>query len=267
MRIELNRFPNGRSKALTLSYDDGPDHDRRLVEIMNSHGVRGSFHLNAGTLGQQGRVRAEEIQRLYANHEISAHGLTHPFLDTLPREQIVHEIMEDRRRLEALAGYPVRGMSYPYGAYNDLVLDLLPRLGIEYARTVPTTGGFDMPKDFLTWQGTCHHADHLMENARRFLERTDTHALSLMYVWGHSFEFDAQKNWGVIEEFCALMGKRDDIWYATNIEIVDYVKALRRLRFSADSSMATNLSALPVWISVDGTVMEIPGGATMRLGA
>ena len=41
-------FPNGKSKAFTMSYDDGTIHDRRLVEIMNRYGIRGTFNLNAG---------------------------------------------------------------------------------------------------------------------------------------------------------------------------------------------------------------------------
>ena len=42
-------FPNGKSKAFTMSYDDGTIHDRRLVEIMNRYGIRGTFNLNAGS--------------------------------------------------------------------------------------------------------------------------------------------------------------------------------------------------------------------------
>ena len=33
------RFPGFRLKALTLSYDDGTIHDRRLVEIMKKYGI------------------------------------------------------------------------------------------------------------------------------------------------------------------------------------------------------------------------------------
>ena len=29
------RFPEGKSKALTLSYDDGVEQDKRLIQIMN----------------------------------------------------------------------------------------------------------------------------------------------------------------------------------------------------------------------------------------
>lgn len=45
-------YPNGLEKALTFSYDDGRVFDRKLVEIFNRYGVKGTFHLNSGTLGK-----------------------------------------------------------------------------------------------------------------------------------------------------------------------------------------------------------------------
>lgn len=39
-RIQFDRYPGGVMKALTLSYDDGVVHDRRLVEICNRYGLR-----------------------------------------------------------------------------------------------------------------------------------------------------------------------------------------------------------------------------------
>ena len=44
-------YPQGLKKALTFSYDDGREFDRRLVEVFNQHGLKGTFHLNSGTLG------------------------------------------------------------------------------------------------------------------------------------------------------------------------------------------------------------------------
>ena len=51
----------------------------------------------------------------------------------------------------------------------------------------------------------------------------------MMYVWGHSYEFTDQNNWELMEQFCEMMSGKEDIWYATNIEIVDYMKAAENL--------------------------------------
>ena len=62
------------------------------------------------------------------------------------------------------------------------------------------------------------------------------------------------------------MGKNEKIWYATNIEIYDYVTAFRRLEFSANGKRVHNPSALELFMTCDGsTVIPIPAGATVEL--
>ncbi len=108
-------YPEGRHRALTMSYDDGREADRRLINIFNKSGIRGSFHLNGGLLGRNDRIPADDVAELYKGHEISAHTLTHPTIARCPITMVAQQIIEDRKILEGLAGYPVRGMSYPNG--------------------------------------------------------------------------------------------------------------------------------------------------------
>jgi len=88
-----------------------------------------------------------------------------------------------------------------------------------------------------------------------------------MYVWGHSIEFERNNNWELMEKFCSLVGNREDIWYATNIEIVDYLNAYKALRFSANLDFVVNPWAFPVWLSVDGRMVEAKGGCRTELKA
>ena len=68
----------------------------------------------------------------------------------------------------------------------------------------------------------------------------------------------------VMEEFCDKFTAtfEDTVWYATNIEIYDYVTALRALELSADRTMVLNNSAMSVWLEVDGAPVEIKPGLT-----
>ncbi|GLX66790.1 polysaccharide deacetylase family protein [Paenibacillus glycanilyticus] len=258
-------FPEGRHKALTLSYDDGRFADRRLVEIFNRYGLKGSFHLNSGLLGSKDRLGEDDIKPLYAGHEVSAHTLTHPSIARCPNAQIVQEVTEDRRNLERIVGYTVRGMSYPNGSYNERIKSLLPGLGIEYARVVPSTGQYHMPEDWLEWQPTCHHNRDLMKHAEEFVSLHKTQHLYLMYVWGHSYEFDNDNNWELMEQFGQFISGKADIWYCTNMELVDYAKAFENLRFAADLSFVYNPTAISVWLNVDGEVAVVKGGEQISL--
>ena len=267
MRVIYHCFPGGKFKALTMSYDDGKIFDRRLVSIFNDNGIRGTFHLNAGlTARDENRVQPAEFKSLYKGHEVSCHTFTHPTIARCPIPAVMEQVLEDRKTLESAVGYPVRGLSYPNGSYNGEIEKLLPLAGIRYSRTVNSTGTFAVPENFLEWNPTCHHKGRLMELGEQFQGLYKKQCLYLMYVWGHSYEFDIDNNWGLMEDFCRMMGGRDDIWYATNIEIVDDMEAFSRLRFAADQSFVENPNAQSVWISVDNQEpVEIPGGQIVKL--
>ena len=264
--IRFGFFPGNRRHALTMSYDDGVVQDRRLVEIFNKYGLRGSFHLNSSTLGKEKHILPEEVATLYAGHEVSCHSLTHPFLENLPPQEVIHEILEDRKNLEALCGYPVFGMSYPFGTYSAELEKQLSVLGIVCSRTVKSTGKFSLPENFLEWHPTCHHRENISEKFDKFKKTAGR--MSLLYIWGHAYELDQEienNNWAMIEEFCKKAGGDPEIWYATNIEIYEYVTAMRALRFSADRETVYNPSATDVIIEVDREPVTIPAGKTVKL--
>ena len=263
-----NLFPGGRHKALTLSYDDGVSSDIRMMEIMRRHGVRGTFNVNAGRMDGEGspyRLRPEEYG-VYEGFELAIHGYSHPFLNRMPPDLVIDEIVEDRRAIEKLAGYPVHGMAYPYGAYDDALIEQLRRLGVSYSRTTHSTFGFALPGEFLAWHPTCHHnAPNLNELCDKFLEESKYPGMDLFYLWGHTYEFERNNNWDVIESFCEKMGGRDNVWYATNMEIYEYVQAMKRIDYSIDGSVVHNPSALAVWIERDGRAICIHAGETKKL--
>lgn len=258
-------FPNGKHKVLTMSYDDGQIHDRRLISIFNKYGIKGTFHLNDISGVDERKVTADEILELYKGHEVSCHTLTHPTIERCPLDQVVQQIIENRKQLEDACGYPVRGMSYPNGSYSDDIIKLLPACGIEYCRVVGSTDDFGFPDNYLAWTSTCHHSHNLMKNAEKFINLHKTQYLYMMYVWGHSYEFDRDNTWDFIENFCKYVSGKDDIWYATNIEIVDYMNAAKNLKYTAKGNHVYNASAIPVWISVDGIIHKIDGGATVDI--
>lgn len=262
-------FPQGKAKALTMSYDDGKVQDERLVAIFNRYGIKGTFNINYGLFGTPGRPDKEGLAELYKGHEVATHTMTHPTIERCPMTQVAKEIMADREGLEKLTGGLVRGHAYPNGSYSEEIKQLFRQLGIAYGRVVQSVPDYAIPRDWLEWHPTCHHNDpELMQKAEFFANFQKRQYLKLMYVWGHSYEFDDRDNWDVIERFCEYMGGREDIWYATNIEIVDYMEAAGRLRFSADGESVYNPSTQSVWLQLnDKKYVEIKGGVYADLNA
>lgn len=271
-------FAEGKDRALTLSYDDGIIHDRRLVQLMNDYGVRGTFNLNSGIFSLEetqkkkgeeidfSRITAKEVESLYRGHEVASHTVTHPSLTELPAGMIADEVLKDREALEALTGKVVRGFAYPYGTYSKAVEEVLKACGIEYARTVVSTEGFGIPEDFLEWHPTCHHDNvKLMELAKTFCEE-EGNSVRLFYLWGHSFELEQNHNFHVLEEFFKyMMPYKDKIWMATNLEIMDYVKAFHGLKWSVDGKRVYNPSGISLWFRKNEKLFHIQPGEMLEV--
>lgn len=270
------RFPGGKAKALTLSYDDGVEQDIRLIEIMKANGLKGTFNINTGCYAAEGTVYPEgQIHRrmskslakktyLDSGMEVAVHTLTHPYLEWEAENVCAYEVLQDRKNIEEDYGVITRGMAYPYGTYSDAVVATLKQCGIVYSRTVITTEKFDIPTDWLRLPTTCHHINpRLMELAEKFVEGKVERNPWLFYLWGHSYEFEQKDNWHVIEEFAKYTGNREDIWYATNIEIYDYVSAYKQLIFSVDGKTVHNPTATTLYFEHRNKIYCIKPGETI----
>lgn len=278
LRQDIPLFPGGKKKAFTLSSDDGVTQDERLIALMKKYGIRGTFNLNSGLMGDRDwlvqpginvshyKFPKEDIPRIYGDMEIAVHTLTHPDLARIPSPTVTSEISEDKKNLEELARRPVRGMAYPFGTYNRQVLQSAQHCGILYGRTVQDTCRFDMPESFLTWHPTCRYCDHkrfaLGREFSKPIADREYRSPVLFYVWGHSYELDAYGDWADLEEFFKEIGMHPEIWYATNMEICSYMEAVSRLVYSSSGDYIYNPSAQDVWLLIDRQTYQIPGGET-----
>ena len=271
----MMRFPEGKSKVFTMSYDDGIYQDIRFVDIINQHGLKCTFNVN-GTLTERDAVKPYEklsfrqVQEFYLSggHEVALHSYSHPTLVDLPIEQVTYEYIKNREILEDCTGMIIRGSAYPNNKYNEKVLHSLKACGVAYARGGAQTELFDIPSDWLQFMPTIKHWNpRLMELGETFLNlKTLVHHTCAMFsLMGHSYEFDRDNNWEVIGEFAELIGGHDDVWYATCIEIYDYVKAFELLRFNLAKTIVYNPTSTDVWILRNYKLFKIPAGETVSL--
>lgn len=268
------RFPQGKTKAVTFSYDDGVSADVRLVEILNKNHLKGTFNLNTQLFDAQewhGRMDLNGVLKTFKGsvHEVALHGARHLFLNKVSTPEGVRELVLNRLQLEEAFGAIVQGLAYAYDARTAEICALLPALGVVYARTTEDTHTFNIPSDFLLWNPTVHHRSPEFRGlAEQFFRIDPTAELKhregkLFYLWGHSYEFEEDGNWELIESFAERAGHAAEIWSATNIEIYRYVTAYRSLVFSMDGERAYNPSAIPVWLEVRGKIYKVEPGQTV----
>ena len=276
------RFPGGRSRAVTFSYDDGPRDDLRLVEIFDRYGMKGTFNLNSANIGKPGRLTAEEIRTrlLDKGHEIAVHGANHRAPGKLRPIEGIAETLRCREELEREFGIIVRGMAYPNsgithfspGVSYEQVKRYLTELDIAYARTLAgDNDGFFLPNDWHAWMPSAHHDNPAMFGyIDRFLALTpdkrtgDGGMPRLFYIWGHSFEFANKGNWDRMEAICEALSGNGDIWYATNMEICEYVEAYLSLIRSADGTIIRNPTLTDVYMTVDDRPVCVRSEETLR---
>ena len=259
-----------------MSYDDGFYQDIRLVEIMNKYGLKGSFNLNTERISDVDSVKdwqclsIRQIKDIYmANgHEVALHTYSHTNLFDIPIENITYEYLKDKEIIEGITGKIVRGSAYPFSRYNDKALAALRACGVSYARGGEESESFEMPSDWLQIKNTARHINpRLFELCDKFiaLSPASHHPCAMFYLMGHSYEFSQSDNWSVIENFAQKMGGHDDIWYATSIEIFDYVNAYNSIRYNLARTIAENPTSTDVWINKDGKIIMLPAGKTTAI--
>lgn len=290
LREDIMLWPGGRKKCCTLSFDDGTVEDVRIAQMLRDRELRATFNLNPGLFGhsdhlEQGtfaveheKLPVERIAEVYEGFELAVHGYTHAHLGRVPSSMAAYEIVRAKAELEDIVHAPVRGMAWPINFRDpDLanVRDTARACGICYGRT--TRRSFDcvgMPDDWLAWDAACSYVQPELDGVvDKFLQPVGQDGGPayrepyLLYVWGHGYEATGRKAWGTLEAFLDRVSGRDDVWYASNIEVYDYAQALRSLVYSATGDYLYNPSRLDVWMQVDGRVVHVPSGEVVTISA
>lgn len=228
---------DGKSKAVTFSYDDAVTQDIRFIEMLDRYGLKATFNINSELLGlpnslirggvtvDHTKVPAEQVRSIYQNHEVAVHTLTHPNLKNIEADaEVIRQVEQDRKNLEALVQYPVRGMAYPCGGdcYDDRTIRLLrEHTGVRYARTTNSNASFALQAELLDFSPTVYHMnfDRMFELGEAFLKAKPDRP-QIFYIWGHTYEFDIADTWEKMEAFMKLISGREDIFYGTNQEVL-----------------------------------------------
>lgn len=255
------RFPGGKMRAFTMSYDDGVGTDLRLMDIMRKNGLKGTFNLNSRFFAgadldvaknPTGRLSLAQAVESYRDFEVATHGADHPFYRDLPSSAAVYDIVKDRENLENAFGRIIRGHAYPNGAYTADTIEAFRLSGILYARATGSTHNFRVPDNFLDYHPTAHHNDEDIDSVIEnfFTDPCYLCEPRLFCLWGHSYEFEGKGNWDRIEHIAKAVSGHDNVYYAGMEEIFSYIAAYRSLVFSMDARRIYNPTAVPVWLEL-----------------
>jgi peptidoglycan/xylan/chitin deacetylase (PgdA/CDA1 family) len=137
------------SRQIVLTFDDGYLNVlHNAAPALARHGFKATHFLVADLIGQNNRwdlahgevperlMNAGQIREWLAlGHEIGAHTLSHPNLTRISLSAAREEIFSSKKKLEDLFGRPIRHFCYPYGEWNDALVDLVREAGYATATT------------------------------------------------------------------------------------------------------------------------------------
>ena len=140
----------GIGNRFVISFDDGyegtllhaapmlKEHGFAAIQFLvaDRFGQRNEWDLGVDTTLERLMDRSQVQEWLSLGFEIGAHTLTHPQLSAIPIAEAKKEIAGSKKKLEDLFGVAVKHFVYPYGDYNDAVVELVREAGFETACTV-----------------------------------------------------------------------------------------------------------------------------------
>lgn len=294
MRYRFPRFPDGKLKAVTFSYDDGFKQDIKLADILNRLGLKGTFNLCGDFIRNHGDeyLSREEVEQhlLAPGHEIAVHGDRHRVAGVCSPVEFTRDLLDGKQYLEQTFGRIVRGMAYSHtgvdsfanGNSYERIRQILVDCGIAYSRKIGTTSEFNLPDDWYYWTPNINDGAFTVKpdtdgnykfllDADRFLALSEENCRygranpRVFYVYGHSSTLDSYGLFEKFEMLCERLAGHDDVWYATNIEIHDYIEAYHALEFSADGALCHNPTMHKIWFVVDEKPYVIESGQTIQL--
>lgn len=219
---------------VTTSWDDGDLLDERVAEMLDRHGLTGTFYI--ARKHRPNRLSEADIRRLAARFEIGAHTLNHPDLTTLAPAEKQSEIAGSKAWLEDITGKPVTMFCYPCGSFDKETKQAVRQAGFRGARTVRQFS-VTPPRDQYALRTTLQvHPSVLRRNTLRDLGRYLIHGAlgtafpaalwakslrernwsrladllfaaaaldegSVFHLWGHSWEIEEKAMWRECDAF------------------------------------------------------------------
>ena len=261
-------YPGGRPKAFNVSYDDGVLQDTRFVALLNKYGLKGTFNLNSGLMRREftwthesglcvTRLSESAAKNLYTGHEVASHTLTHPYMDSLSRADILIQLETDRMNLEHLFGREILGFAVPFLYYSEEIASCARQTGFAYARISEITGDYSVPTDPYYWRGSKFHWDDDLE---AFIEGflATGEEVALCQLVGHSYDLDVLNLWERMNTILARIADCPDVAPMTNLELVRYTAAMSQAEIHEDR--IANPTPLDLWFRAGGRVLVLHPG-------
>ncbi len=228
---KLSSKEKRKMKIVVLSFDDGTIYDRKFIELLNKYHLRATFNLNSGLDDyvwyynknhEIRRLNLKECKDLYRNQEVASHTLTHPFLTSLNKDELIYQINQDLINLEKIFNKKITSFAVPFDACNDKIIEIIKKNTKIKNIRCPC-----IKDDYFPIDQYHIHINALYDDPLIFdkLEKFSSNNLenSLFVIAGHSYEFEVKNDWEKIEKLLKYIYTNLKLTNMTMQEAVDYL--------------------------------------------
>lgn len=174
-----------------ISIDDFHVNNYQIAEMAVKNKIAGEvmFFMNFPT------YEAEKMAIRLSDYgcQIGSHTINHKNLININPGEVRRELADSRKLIKSLTGKECSWLAYPFGAYNDEVIQIVKDTGYKYAR-VTHTFNFENPYEVSAMHiGRLKDEKCGCQNSYEFAKRTSfkhfyTHYIDLFKDKSNSFE-------------------------------------------------------------------------------
>lgn len=188
---------------IATSWDDGLESDRRLLTILERHGVRASFALSPARhcakaipndvrdVNKYGMLLPLSELNRYQEHDVCSHTSEHREQTKIEELQLRLDLYNSKTHLEDMFKKSIVGVVWPYGCSNSTTILHAQQLGYEYGRVTPVK---QRSWQYQKWDIVPQFWHTPLED----LLRCNFRCLALS---GHTYELRNEKDWEYVERF------------------------------------------------------------------
>lgn len=145
----LNHSMPAPQKAVVLTFDDGyGSFYTDVYPMIKKYNIKVTEFIIPGFIGKLNYMTKEQIIDIYKSGlvEIGSHTINHVNLYSKSKSEMLDEVIKSKSQLEQLIGVPVISFAYPYGIFDQQVINAVRNAG--YLTGVTTKEGKSITEEY-----------------------------------------------------------------------------------------------------------------------